>query len=747
MARVQVRDLPSAQRLQATVQSGGDFGVAVQQAGSNKMLELADTLSSFNTALKEYGAIAAVDAEMYEQELKRLKPEELSERLSKTEKELDSLTRKGVIPWLASPLNQKRKRRAEGKAAHDLFLQRLVDAEGRLNNPQEGDDGKTTAQIIEEERQAFVAENPALQEGTYGGEGFQEALNPTILNLTRQYDGEKARVARAETLLQNTSAIYRLAKDAPLDSAEYDLVMEQSLGSWAELNSFNAAQQIKVIENVAEQLANLPGGEQRAYEFLQYAEQNFYVGNQLFYKNEDQVDRIMNLIEREVEAGQRIREGNRNERLEEEKGEFVIALSALENTGKTTYKGAEYTDRFELLKAAEEFARNDPDTRFGGAVIPQFEQVIKGDLDAEQIQRGFILRESPIAQRAETRLNEKIKNIIKMADLSDEVKLSPKLEEIYRDAVLEFNKIREDKLRDMVRSGKASDPVLAGSELDQFVLDEIQKMTPVLQDRIERLGESVDKEVQRMDAAKKEQQFTETEAITGTNQFLQDALLWSGPAGALITSEFLTDTEKEITQNILKNINAAANPNTSEVQREAALTYISEHKEEALESLAKIGASNDLLPGMMGKRPPLDFFDSDNAPREFVSSLLKAAFTGEQSFKELITKGRELKKQAVTQYFQMARYSGVFQDVEVLENKVTPHYGLKFEYGDDVNSNNTVFLTKEQVERVRDIPSDPDAVPSDIVQKARLVGESEDILQFVRNQVRIVTAFSSLLDK
>ena len=75
MARVQVRDLPSAPRLQATVQSGGDFGVAVQQAGSNKMLDLADTLSGFNTALKEYGAVAAIDAEMYEQELKRLKPE------------------------------------------------------------------------------------------------------------------------------------------------------------------------------------------------------------------------------------------------------------------------------------------------------------------------------------------------------------------------------------------------------------------------------------------------------------------------------------------------------------------------------------------------------------------------------------------------------------------------------------------------------------------------------------------------
>ncbi len=744
MARVQVRDLPDAPQLQATVQSGGNFGVSVQQAGRNKLMDLADALSKVNPALQNYGAIAAIDAEMYEDELKRLKPEELSERLSKTEKELDSLSRKGAIPWLASPLNQKRKRRAEGKAAHDLFVQRLIDSEGRLENPQEGDNDKTTAQIIEEERQAFIAENPALQEGTYGGEGFQEVLNPTILNLTRQYDGRKATVAKAETLLQNTSAIYRLAKDAPLDSAQYDIDMEQSLSAWAELNSFNAAQQIKVIENVAEQLANLPGGEQRAYEFLQYAEQNFYVGNQLFYKNEDQVDRIMNSIEREVEVGQRIREGNRGDRLEEEKGEFVIALSALQNTGKTTYKGAEYTDSFELLKAAEEFARNDPDSRFGGAVIPQFEQVIKGDLDAEKIQRGFILRESPIAQRAETRLNEKIQNIIKMADLSDEVKLSPKLEEIYRDAVLEFNKIREDKLRDMVRSGKASDPVLAGSELDQFVLDEIQKMTPVLQDRIERLGESVDKEVTRRDAALQEQEFTETEAIT---EPILHKFLYTTPMGPIGAELLFSDSEKDITNNVLKNINAAANPDTSEAERKTALRYISKHKEEALETLATLGTSNELLPSMTGKRPMLDFFDSENAPRKFIESLLKAPFTGEQAFDELIVEGRELKKQALTQYFQMARYSGVFQDIEVLENKVTRHKGLKFEYGDDVNSNNTVFLTKEQVERVRDIPSDPDAVPSDIVQKARLVGESDDILQFVRNQVRVVTAFSSLLDK
>lgn len=85
MARVQVRDLPSAPRLQATVQSGGDFGVAVQQAGSNKMLELADTLSSFNTALKEYGALGRVQGQIGAEEALLVSDADVLEEIRKTE--------------------------------------------------------------------------------------------------------------------------------------------------------------------------------------------------------------------------------------------------------------------------------------------------------------------------------------------------------------------------------------------------------------------------------------------------------------------------------------------------------------------------------------------------------------------------------------------------------------------------------------------------------------------------------------
>lgn len=85
MARVQVRDLPDAPQLQATVQSGGNFGVAVQRAGSNKLMDLADTLSGFNTALKEYGALGQVQGQIGAQEALTVSDADVLEEIRKTE--------------------------------------------------------------------------------------------------------------------------------------------------------------------------------------------------------------------------------------------------------------------------------------------------------------------------------------------------------------------------------------------------------------------------------------------------------------------------------------------------------------------------------------------------------------------------------------------------------------------------------------------------------------------------------------
>ena len=85
MARVQVQDLPDAPKLQATVQSGGNYGVSVQQAGRNKLTDLAETLSGFNTALKEYGALGQVQGQIGEQEALTVSDADVLEEIRKTE--------------------------------------------------------------------------------------------------------------------------------------------------------------------------------------------------------------------------------------------------------------------------------------------------------------------------------------------------------------------------------------------------------------------------------------------------------------------------------------------------------------------------------------------------------------------------------------------------------------------------------------------------------------------------------------
>lgn len=59
--RVQVQNLPDAPGLQPTVRSGGQYSVAVQQAGRNKMMDLAASLSKINPMLENYAGIARIE--------------------------------------------------------------------------------------------------------------------------------------------------------------------------------------------------------------------------------------------------------------------------------------------------------------------------------------------------------------------------------------------------------------------------------------------------------------------------------------------------------------------------------------------------------------------------------------------------------------------------------------------------------------------------------------------------------------
>ena len=668
--RVQVADLADAPKLQATIQSGGNYRVAVQQAGDNKMLQLARSLEKVNPILQNYGAIQDLDVQAYKDDLAVLNADELKKKLSQTEENIDKEVRKGNIPFLGSPLNLKRKKRALGKAAHDQFLQSLVSAEGRLNIPIEGDSDKTTAVIINEEIEKFVEENPALQ-GQFTREGFQQAVNPTILNLTRQYDGEKARIAKGEILLENTSDIYRLAKAAThLNSAAYDEQMKNVFNDWKELNAFNPAQQLKVIENVAEQLAKVD--EQKAYAFLKWSAKSLKVGNAKFGKMEDQYDRMLDMIEREAEVQGRLDDAERDDKKELIASQFTLAVNAIQNTGKATFNGETFNDTGLLLKAYQETVAQDGDPVYAAQAQLDFEKVVRGDVDPDEHARREIIGNS----FAYSLLPRTVKNAFDVAltDYSD-VDQDPRKLQLQTSVYADLNNKIDNKIKQLIASGDAQDPVQASQMLNEFINEEVAKLPPTLEKRIQKLDSIIQKESD--DLSK----------LTSLQQPATD-----DPTEAQTEDLFYypwQDEQKDISNKLMHNLKVIFNSETSKEERKEARSFNIQHTNKLLKEFTRI--YND-------KR---------------------------QTF--------ETRMSAKTDYFRHARFNESTFNLEALRTGYVRD-GFKFDPR-KIEIGNTVLISEERLEEVKDIEN-LESVPDDIKEIAQLVG-SDNPLKLIELQVKL----------
>lgn len=108
--RLQVQDLADAPNLQATIQSGGNYRVAVQQAGDNKMLQLARSLEKVNPILQNYAAFKKEEGDYQKGKGEQFFAEDpekaiasLDARRSNTKQQLRKLAEKGVIDERSNP--------------------------------------------------------------------------------------------------------------------------------------------------------------------------------------------------------------------------------------------------------------------------------------------------------------------------------------------------------------------------------------------------------------------------------------------------------------------------------------------------------------------------------------------------------------------------------------------------------------------------------------------------------------------
>lgn len=383
--RVQVQGLGDAvPGISPTIQRGGQYAVQVQQAGRNKLMDLADALGQVNPLLQQYTRVADIEAEQFEEELAGKSPEEVQAILKQTEGELDKQVRRGGMGWLTSPLNQKRKLKAIGQASSRLLMEEVYN---RLDSPQAGDEDLSTREIIAQVQQNFVGNNEALTNSVFAQEGLQQAVNPQILPLVRQYDAQKNRVAKAENGVTAVSGFYDLIdnlKGTPEGLTAGDIAAgrytEDFNNIWANLNAHTPQEQREIFKQILFNLAD-QGHEDEAKELRLWAEDNkLKFGNASMSELErDQYD---DFIEDVAEQAGSDREKKKEEAIEFLKAEAMQALRDIRNPNKRygEFQGiTNITTERELNEAVEAF-------RMGNI---EDEDVVLGLVEKEKLIQGF----------------------------------------------------------------------------------------------------------------------------------------------------------------------------------------------------------------------------------------------------------------------------------------------------------------------------------------------------------------------
>lgn len=358
--RVQVQGLGDvAPGITPTIQRAGQYSVAQLraapvQAPRSKLLDLAEALGTGQQLLQQYGQAAEQEAQLFEEELARKSPEEVQAMLKKTEGELDKQVRRGAMGWLTSPLNQKRKLRAVGKAASRALM---VDITTRLENPQVDDpeDGFELARMLQDE---YISNNPALAGSTFAQEGLQEAINPQVQQLVINFERKKTALAKRESGLATTSEFFDTIEgllktdDYKEGNISSGLYAEKFKEIWSNTNAHTPDEQRQIFKATLQQLAK-QGMRNEAEELLIYARSNLKFGNAAMSEVEE--NEYEEFIENEAEKAENDIEREQKELTDSLIAEAYNAQVDIKSGKPGEFNGQSYNTVAELEEAVNAY--------------------------------------------------------------------------------------------------------------------------------------------------------------------------------------------------------------------------------------------------------------------------------------------------------------------------------------------------------------------------------------------------------
>lgn len=706
--RVQVQGLGDAvPGISPTIQRAGQYGIQVQRAGRNKLMDLADALGQVNPVLQQYTRVADLEAEQFEEELAGKSPEEVQAMLKQTEGELDKQVRRGGMGWLTSPLNQKRKLKAIGKlASRDLVNEIRV----RMVNPKQGDPEDLTerANFI---RQEYIDNTPALQSSVFAQEGLNENTRSAIEGIIGDYEVQQAAQDKKETIYATASSfydnIYNITGVESVQEAlargEFGFVPKnetQSLGDilqreWEATGANTAAEQRAILQSVVKRLA-ADGLANQADGLKDWAKTNLKFGNA------DMSKRFYNELTEVIENAEATAEDQeKRERIDKVRdifSEFKRAYDDIDIFGKTgSFGGVEYDNVSELMNVA----MRDPRVAEDNTATTDLSDKVKDwtsrnfnpkERAANELQSQTTGLED-ISQLFEKRLEE---HVVKQADIltGDERLLTANL-----NARIDLSDSINNKALDL-------------NEQDLTDKERKRQLLQFTREEEKRIFGEFKKEVSALKDIK-EKEDTEDER---TAKFLKDEAdkLKAKTRGAYRFTDLLGGYEADDTDlaEIGINLEVLGAKKADSVEKSKAMDYIQSYGRATSAIL-----SDRLDPNAWKEEPVLTKFAAEDV----------GSYTGGVRYSS-----NEVEKM-LNQWMNINGFLDTFTDIELLKRGVSNDGNVVFDVADfKFRSKITRLLSIETLEDAKDITNEED-MPEEVKEKAALIG-IEDTVQFVKDQ-------------
>ena len=253
--RVQVQGLGGAvPGISPTIQRGGQYAVQVQQAGRNKLMDLADALGQVNPLLQQYGQVQKIQ---FEKGAERGEMEAATADLDKAIEGLDAtgekLVEQGLMPRSQLVGYQRAyKRRIGQRQAKTLYVKSLNDRIQEVTQNLESD-ADIVSTIIAEERDKALQQLGQSPLAMQGFADFSDSVeNSFYNNATKKRDRAVQDYNEGmivEDFNQDFGEMLTAAESTPEDIAQLQLAMKSRMDAIAEEGKIPRSRVVELFWN------------------------------------------------------------------------------------------------------------------------------------------------------------------------------------------------------------------------------------------------------------------------------------------------------------------------------------------------------------------------------------------------------------------------------------------------------------------------------------------------------------------